>query len=122
MGRLEDAQANLNAKAARMRERDAQRRDDRRAAPTPATAGEPSPDAAERSPEIRVVSYKKLADYEKDARKRAKTGWRVETHVEQERRVAKGRTLGKTVLTGGVGLVLTGRSKKGDAITITWIR
>jgi hypothetical protein len=120
MGRLDDIQNNLNAKAARLREQDAQRREDRRAAaPAPAVPDAGGPAAA---PEIDVVSYKKLADYQKDARKRARDGWRVETHIEQERRVAMGRTFGKTILTGGAALVIGGRSKKGDAITITWIR
>ena len=37
-------------------------------------------------------------------------------------KVAIGRTDGKAVLTGGIGLVLMGRSRKHDSITVTWLK
>ena len=52
----------------------------------------------------------------------APTGWTLQTTGDKDRHTAIGRTLGKTVLTGGIGLLLSGRSKKGDAITATWVK
>jgi hypothetical protein len=40
----------------------------------------------------------------------------------QQGRVTMGRTLGKTVLTGGIGLAPTGRSRKKDKITVAWMK
>jgi hypothetical protein len=113
--KIANMQADLDAKSAQMKANQARRLENLRGAP-------PAPDTADPGQEVDIVSYKKLADYERDAKKRVKAGWHVETHVEQERRVAKGRTLGRTVMTGGIGLVIGGRSRKGDAITITWVR
>jgi hypothetical protein len=76
----------------------------------------------ERRNEVRVKSYLTERDYQKDARKLIRKGWRIEGQSSKERDTAIGRTFVKTALTGVVGLIVMGRSKKGDTITVTWVR
>jgi hypothetical protein len=61
-------------------------------------------------------------EFEKDAERRFGTGWELEAQTEAERKVAVGKTLGKAALTGGLGLLLSGRSKKAGNITATWVK
>ncbi|HEY4869198.1 MAG TPA: hypothetical protein VII79_04245, partial [Candidatus Dormibacteraeota bacterium] len=75
-----------------------------------------------RRSQIKVKSYKNEKEFERDAAKMMKDGWELEGQSEKERKTAIGRTAGKALLTGGVGLILMGRSKKGDTITVTWMR
>lgn len=71
---------------------------------------------------VSVKTYASESDLERDAEKMLAAGWTVEGQSSKAGGVAVGRTLGKAALTGGVGLLLTGRSKKGDKITVTWVR
>jgi hypothetical protein len=71
---------------------------------------------------IKMKSYKNEKEFNRDAPKMERDGWTLQTTGDKDRHTAIGRTLGKTVLTGGIGLLLSGRSKKGDAITATWVK
>jgi hypothetical protein len=82
----------------------------------------PPPQPAPRPPAVDIVTYKTPKDYEKDAKKRIAGGWQMQGQSSLNSQVAVGRTVGKAVLTGGVGLLLSGRSKKGGGITVTWIK
>ncbi|HLJ66503.1 MAG TPA: hypothetical protein VKX16_03995 [Chloroflexota bacterium] len=72
--------------------------------------------------DIKVKSYKDEKEFERDAKKMMKGGWEIQSQTSKEQKTAIGRTLGKTVLTGGIGLAIMGRSKKGDRFTVTWVR
>jgi len=74
------------------------------------------------SGETQIKSYKDANEYRRDAQHMSRQGWQVQSTSEQERHTAVGRTVGKAVMTGAVGLLLTGRSKKGDQIVVTWVR
>jgi hypothetical protein len=82
-------------------------------------SGEPQ---ASTTPELKMKSYKNEKEFNQDSVKMVRDGWTLQGSQEKDRHTAVGRTVGKAVLTGGVGLLLTGRSKKGDAITVTWVR
>jgi hypothetical protein len=84
-----------------------------------AAAGAVTP--ARRS-QVKVKSYKNEKEFERDATKMMRDGWEIEAQSSKDRKTAIGRTAGKAVLTGGVGLILMGRSKKGDTITVTWMK
>jgi len=71
---------------------------------------------------VQVKVYKNAKAYQKDAPNMAGKGWLPEGQIQAAQRVAVGRTVGKVVLTGGVGLLLSGRSKKGEEITVTYVR
>jgi hypothetical protein len=71
---------------------------------------------------VKVKSYKNDKEFEKDAGKMMKDGWRLQAQSGKERHTAIGRTAGKALLTGGVGLLLSGRSKKGDSVTAMWVK
>jgi hypothetical protein len=87
------------------------------------TVPEPTPtSSAPSAPEIQVKSYKDGKEYAHDAQRMSRAGWQVMSTADQDRHTAVGRTLGKAVLTGGAGLLLTGRSKKGDQVVVTWVR
>lgn len=71
---------------------------------------------------VQVKQYKDAREYERDAIAMGAAGWTPQGQVAQESRLAAGKTLGKAVATGGIGLLLTGRAKKGGGITVTWVR
>jgi hypothetical protein len=72
--------------------------------------------------ETETKSYKSAEDYHKDLEYRVSKNWYVIDQTQDGQRVAASRTLAKVALTGGIGLLLTGRSKKGGKITVTWGR
>lgn len=72
--------------------------------------------------EIKVREYKNAKDYEKDARKMLKDGWRAEEQDEKKGTVAVGTTVRNAILTGGIGLLLGGRAHTKDKIVVTWKR
>jgi hypothetical protein len=71
---------------------------------------------------LEVVTYKNAKEYEKDAKKRLRDGWEVQAQTQKDQKVAIGRTAGKAIMTGGIGLVVMGRSHKGDTLTVTWTK
>lgn len=86
------------------------------------TIVEPAGDAITRDgrPQVQVKTYKNEREFQRDAQRMTVAGWRIEGQSSRNQNTAIGRTAGKAVLTGGVGLILMGRSKKGDTITVTW--
>ena len=73
-----------------------------------------------RSCEIKVKSYKNEAEFQGNAERMLAAGWEFEGHSAKAQKTAIGRTAGTVALTGGIGLIFIGRSKKGDTITVTW--
>jgi hypothetical protein len=86
----------------------------------PATSAAPEPRPA--MPQVQVKTYKNADDYERDAPRMAADGWTPQGQTSGTGGVRIGRTVGKAVLTGGIGLVVMGRSRKGDPITVTWVK
>lgn len=84
-------------------------------------SGQSAAEAAIAMNPVQVKQYKDAQEYERDAAVMGAAGWIPQGQVAQESKVAVGRTLGKAVATGGIGLLLTGRSKKGGGITVTWV-
>ena len=72
--------------------------------------------------QAQVKTYKSDKDFEKDARKMLRDDWSIQGQSVHQGKVALGRTLGKAVLTGGIGLALSGRSRRDDTITVTWFK
>lgn len=72
--------------------------------------------------ELKIREYKNAKEYEKDARKMLKDGWRAEDQGEKKGTVALGTTVRNALLTGGVGLLLGGRAHTRDKIRVTWKR
>jgi hypothetical protein len=72
--------------------------------------------------QVKVKSYKNEKDFEHDAEKMLRDGWELEGQSTKNQKTAIARTTGKVLLTGGIGLLIMGRSKKGDTITVTWVR
>ena len=75
---------------------------------------------ARSAPEIEVKRYKDAKDYERDARRMVAAGWHMEGQSGQRGKV----NMGRTVLKAGVFLpwVMMRPSRKGDPITVTWLR
>jgi hypothetical protein len=71
--------------------------------------------------QVRVKSYKNEQEFERDAKKMIRDGWTIEGQSSKDQKTAIMRTAGKAVLTGGIGLIVMGRSKKGATITVTWV-
>lgn len=67
-----------------------------------------------------TVTYPSVAAYQRDASLRHSRGYHEQVALQTQQKVAVGRTLAKGVLTGGAGLLLTGRAKKGGEIVVTW--
>ena len=89
----------------------------------PSTPTTPAPAAApKRAPQVKVQTYKSDKEFQKHAEKMLRDGWRIEGQTGHQGKVAIGRTVGKAVLTGGIGLALMGRSRKNDTITVTWLK
>jgi hypothetical protein len=86
-----------------------------RAAPATPTPWTPAPEA-------KVKSYKNEREYQRDAERMLADGWQIAGQSAKNQKTAIARTAGKFVLTGGLGLVLMGRSKKGETLTVTWLR
>lgn len=78
--------------------------------------------ARRRAPQVKVQTYKSDKEFQKHAEKMLRDGWRIEGQTGHQGKVAIGRTVGKAVLTGGIGLALMGRSRKNDTITVTWLK
>ena len=74
------------------------------------------------STETRVKKYDSAKDMERDIQKMSKDGWQVVGQGAEREKVAVGRTAAKTVLTGGIGLLVSGRSKKGGDMVVTYQR
>ncbi len=69
---------------------------------------------------IEVRTYKNAKDYEKDANKRMKDGWEIQGQDSGRGKVNMGRTVGKAVVF--LPWALMRPSRKGDPITVTWIK
>jgi hypothetical protein len=81
------------------------------------------PDVGESgSPQVAVKTYRNAGEYERDAPGMASRGWIPAGQSTGQGRVAIGRTAAKAVLTGGIGLVLMGRSRSDAPITVTWVK
>lgn len=74
------------------------------------------------APAVQVRTYRNAQEYARDAAAMAEMGYFPRGQIMGDQKVAVGRTLAKGVATGGVGLLLTGRSKKGGEITVTYVR
>lgn len=79
-------------------------------------------DAYEDSLGVLVKTYASIEEFQRDAPAMAARGWKPQGEMIQQGKVAVGRTLAKAALTGGIGVALTGRSRKDDKITVTWVR
>lgn len=79
-------------------------------------------DAYEDSLGVLVKTYATTEEFQRDAPAMAARGWRPQGEIAQQGGVAVGRTLAKAALTGGLGVALTGRSRKADKITVTWVK
>jgi hypothetical protein len=86
---------------------------------TPAETGSTTPKLGRN--QVKVKSYKSDGAFQRDADKMMRDGWRIEGQVAQGGHVSLGKTLIKSNLTLGLGL-LTGFSRTKDKITVTWIR
>lgn len=71
---------------------------------------------------IYVAEYDDAKAINKEAEKAGKRGWTIQSTTEDDEKVRVVGTLAKGVLTGGVGLLLFGRSKKGGKTIVTWVR
>jgi hypothetical protein len=72
-------------------------------------------------PEAKVKTYDNHQDYAKDAPKMIRDGWTPAQEVSDKGKVSIAGTVGKTVVTGGLGLI-TGLSHKGNKLTVTWVK
>jgi hypothetical protein len=72
-------------------------------------------------PEVKVKTYDNHKDYEHDAKKMAKDGWMPEGQTGARGGASLAGTGAKILLTGGLGAI-TGFSRKGDKITVTWVK
>lgn len=70
----------------------------------------------------KVVIYKDLKAFESEGKQAEKHGWEVQSASGGRGDVKVMGTLTKTVLTGGLGLLVGGRSRKPDKVTVTWKR
>lgn len=71
--------------------------------------------------EVKVKTYENSAAYSRDARRMTSDGWLPQGQSSGRGRVSMSGTAGKLVLTGGLGAV-TGFSRKGSKVTVTWTR
>jgi hypothetical protein len=76
----------------------------------------------QKGPQVEVETYRNAKAFEKDAEKRLAAGWELTSQSGLDQDIAKFRTAGKILLTGGLGLAIGGRSKKGDVLTATWTK
>ena len=72
-------------------------------------------------PEVKVKIYNNHKDYEHDAKKMSKDGWFPEGQTGARGGASLAGTGAKILLTGGLGAI-TGFSRKGDKITVTWVK
>jgi hypothetical protein len=77
--------------------------------------------AAGARPELKVKVYDNHKDFEHDAKKMGKDGWMPQQEVGDKGKVSVTGTIGKTVFTGGLGLI-TGVSHKSGKLTVTWVK
>jgi hypothetical protein len=91
-------------------------------APEPESKTESASVGPARRGQVKVKSYKNEKEFEHDAEEMIRDGWGLEGQSAKDQKTAIGRTAGKALLTGGIGLLIMGRSKKGDTITVTWFR
>jgi hypothetical protein len=75
----------------------------------------------QREGKVQVRSYTNHRAYEADAPRMAKARWFPQGETGARGGASIGGTAGKAVLTIGLGLI-TGFSRKADAITVTWVR
>lgn len=69
-----------------------------------------------------VEVYNNEKDFKKEASKAAKEGWQPSQIVTGEGHINRARTVGRAVLTGGLGLMVTGRSRSKGKITVSFLR
>jgi hypothetical protein len=69
-----------------------------------------------------VATYTKEKAAQREMEMAAGWGWMPQGTAGTAGHVNVGRTLGKVVLTGGIGLMLTGASRSKDKITLTFVR
>jgi hypothetical protein len=72
-------------------------------------------------PMVHVKTYKNVREYEADAHGMIERGWMPVSQSTAQGKVAIGRTAAKAALTGGVGLMIMGRSRTDGQITVTWL-
>jgi hypothetical protein len=69
-----------------------------------------------------VAEYDDAEAIDNEAKRAGKKGWTIADIDTQEGKVRAARTVAKGVLTGGVGLLLFGRSRKKGKTIVTWQR
>jgi hypothetical protein len=69
-----------------------------------------------------VVSYDNEEMASKDAEKAAMKGWMPQGTSATDGHINVGRTVARTILTGGIGLAIGGASRTKGKVTITYIR
>ena len=74
------------------------------------------------APVVITKTYNDAKDYAKDAKTMTSRGFLPQNSVQGTQKVAAMRTVGKGVLTGGVGLLVLGRAHKGGQISVTWVK
>jgi putative oligomerization/nucleic acid binding protein len=78
-------------------------------------------EAAGARPEVKVKVYDNHKDFAKDADKMSRDGWMPDAQITDRGKASVGGTVGKVVLTGGLGLI-TGMSRKSNKLTVTWMK
>lgn len=74
------------------------------------------------APNVQVKVYPSAKEFEADSVTMIAAGWRPENQSSMAGHVNAGRTAGKVLLTGGLGLLVGGASRSKDQITVTWAR
>lgn len=68
----------------------------------------------------RIVTYRDAKQYAQQAPKMIRKGWRISNTTYEDKHVNVGRTMAKTILTGGLGLMLGGPSRSGGRVIVVW--
>lgn len=68
----------------------------------------------------KIIAYKDIVQYTKQSTKMLKAGWRVSNTTYEDKHINVGRTLTRTILTGGLGLMLGGPSRSGGRVIVVW--
>lgn len=71
--------------------------------------------------DLKVKTYDNEKDYAHDARSMSGRGYVPQGETSGRGKVSIGGTAGKLILTGGLGAI-TGFSRKGNKITVTWVK
>lgn len=88
--------------------------------PAAAPRTEQSSEASMPSPQVKVKTYKNAKAYERDAARMSRDGWVPQGQSGSRGKVNMGRTVGKALVF--LPWALMRPSRKGEPITVTWVR